>query len=780
MTPTRRVLLLIMLLAIVGVAAWAQTPDIDGIDAGLKQQSDRIQQISDQLDAGDVPEATLEQHLQDLLADRDEIQADAKTLNAAADEPSKRLGDLGPPPAEGEPAESADIAKMRTSLGDEVTRLTGLAKEAELSLAAIDRLISRIRSLQGAHFVSRITERSVSPFSSELWTNAAADLPPAINLLNRHVADWWQGQRESGNRVADRTLVVAALAAALALLMLPRWSHWRRFEATLDEKTAPSLVDKRRRVAERTLSRGLLVAGAGALLYAAAIEVGLVEQAGRSFALRLFLGPAVVAFGWNYSRTVFSLRHPEWRLAQLDSKPAGLLRILFAAIIGLFVADRILAAGFGLSGAGIELTLAQSALGSSLFALLLWFSLSPGLWPKHDVLRAFGRVLAILILGAVALAYIRWANFVFHRCVLLALFLVLVWSVRVLSLWGLSRLPLAKPPGGDAAAEDDDTNKEPLGFWLKLALDLNLLALSLPGFLLIVGFDWLDIRRWFGLLGSGIRIGEVTVSITAILTGVVVFLLVSVGTHWATKIVDEKLLQRTRLDAGERNSIMTLVNYAGVVAAVLIALPIVGVGFTKLAVVAGALSVGIGFGLQSIVSNFVSGLILLFERPIKVGDWVVVPSGEGYVKNIGARATEIQTFDRASILIPNSELVTSAVQNWFYKSKLGRLRVNVGVSYGSDPEQVRDLLLDCAKNHSSISTFPAASVRWTDFGESSLDFQLRAYIRDVDDSYTVRSDLRFAIFKAFKDAGVRIPFPQRDLHVRPKGTLLGDSDKADP
>jgi small-conductance mechanosensitive channel len=361
----------------------------------------------------------------------------------------------------------------------------------------------------------------------------------------------------------------------------------------------------------------------------------------------------------------------------------------------------------------------------------------------------------------------------------MALFLILVWSVRVLAVWGLNRLPLVKSSGTGPPGDDDGSAEEPVSFWLGLALDLNLLALCVPAFLLIVGFDWLDVRRWIALLGADVRIGALSFSFIDVLTAVGAFLLVSMGTRWVSSVVDKKFLQHTSLDAGERNSIMTLVNYAGVTIAILIALAIVGVGLSRLALVAGALSVGIGFGLQSIVNNFVSGLILLFERPIKTGDWVVVASGEGYVKRIGARATEIQTFDRASVIVPNSELVTSAVQNWFYKSRLGRLRVDVGVSYGSDPEQVRDILLDCAKKHSSISSFPAASVRWTDFGDSSLDFQLRAYIGNVDDSYEVRSALRFAIFKAFKEAGVVIPFPQRDLHVRPDGSPVSSSATAD-
>jgi small-conductance mechanosensitive channel len=534
------------------------------------------------------------------------------------------------------------------------------------------------------------------------------------------------------------------------------------------------------------LSRGLLTVGAGALLYVAAVDAEFVSLTGKSFAFRLWIGSAMFVLIWNYAQGVFSPRKREWRVVQCNSSAAGLLRTMFVAVFGLFVVDRILAAGFELTEAGIELTLAQAALGNGLFAVLLWLLLSPKLWHNEDppatdaadepvkarpvwphaVLRSTGRLLAVLILVANALAYIRLSNFVFHRGVLLAVFLILVWSVHVLAVWGLSLLPAAKPAGADAPGVDEDSAKEHLGFWLNLALGLTLLALSVPAFLVIVGFDWLDVRRWFALLSADIQIGAVSVSFTAILTGVVVFLLVSTGTRWVTSVVDKKLLKPTGLDTGERDSIMTLVNYAGVVTGILIALAIVGVGLSRLAIVAGALSVGIGFGLQSIVNNFVSGLILLFERPIKMGDWVVVPSGQGYVKHIGARATEIQTFDRASILVPNSELVSSAVQNWFYKGRRGRLRVAVGVSYGSDPEQVRDILLDCAKKHPSISSYPAASVRWTDFGESSLDFELRAFVKNIDDSYEVRSDLRFAIFKAFKDADVEIPFPQRDLHIR--------------
>jgi potassium efflux system protein len=267
-------------------------------------------------------------------------------------------------------------------------------------------------------------------------------------------------------------------------------------------------------------------------------------------------------------------------------------------------------------------------------------------------------------------------------------------------------------------------------------------------------------------LNSDIEVGQFSVSFVATLTALLVLLFGNVLIRRLTVMLDVRLGQRAHMGSGERASIITLVNYTGMVVAILLALGILGIGWTQVAIIAGALSVGIGFGLQGIVNNFVSGLILLFERPVKVGDWIVVQSGEGYVRHIGARATEIETFDRSSIIIPNAEMITGAVENWFYKTRRGRIRLKVGVSYDSDPEQVRKILLECAASQRNVVNYPyAPRVRWLEFGDSSLEFELVAFIVDIDYGATTRSDLHFAIFKALKDVGITIPFPQRDLHI---------------
>jgi small-conductance mechanosensitive channel len=230
--------------------------------------------------------------------------------------------------------------------------------------------------------------------------------------------------------------------------------------------------------------------------------------------------------------------------------------------------------------------------------------------------------------------------------------------------------------------------------------------------------------------------------------------------------LENRYLPRTSLDTGLKASIRTAVGYVGVIVAGMIGLSSIGLNLENLALVAGALSVGIGFGLQSIVSNFVSGLILLAERPFKQGDWIVVGEEQGIVKRINVRATELQTFDRATVLIPNSDFIAGTVKNRVHRDTLGRIDVPVGVGYDSDPEKVKEILLEVANAHPMTLSYPEPAVFFVEFGASSLDFMLFAYLADVGNGYAVRSDIRFEIFRRFKEEGIEIPFAQSDVTIR--------------
>ncbi len=242
-------------------------------------------------------------------------------------------------------------------------------------------------------------------------------------------------------------------------------------------------------------------------------------------------------------------------------------------------------------------------------------------------------------------------------------------------------------------------------------------------------------------------------------------------------IIERFVLPRTSLDTGLRYTISTLSGYAFAALGIYVGL-LQTFDLSALGYVFAALSVGIGFGLQEIVSNFVSGLILLFERPLKVGDLITVGTTEGWVTKINIRATTIQTRDNISMLIPNKDFITQAVVNSVYDDRIIRVRIAVGVAYGSDTELVKRVLQDVGRENPHVIRSRRVEALFQDFGASSLDFELRVWIADAEQHPRIASELRFAIDAAFRETGSAIPFPQRDLHIRSLDVRSIDEDAA--
>jgi len=308
------------------------------------------------------------------------------------------------------------------------------------------------------------------------------------------------------------------------------------------------------------------------------------------------------------------------------------------------------------------------------------------------------------------------------------------------------------------------------GLWIGRLL---MILATLAGLFFWLSVSWKipesEVAIILGYFSNGFTVGAFEIVPAKILTGVLALFILLTLAKWLKNQLSERWLNRTRLDAGAKESIVSLSSYVIVGISILIALSMAGVDFQNIAIVAGALSVGIGFGLQNIVNNFVSGLILLFERPVKPGDWIVVGSTEGFVQKISIRYTLIQTFDRAEVLVPNSEMISSQVTNWMLRDRIGRVVVPVGVAYGSDTQQVHDILINIANEHPMVLTHDwrvsAPKVMFMALGESSLDFEVRCFIREVDNRVQVRSDLLFAIEQALTEANIEIPFPQRVVHM---------------
>jgi len=228
-----------------------------------------------------------------------------------------------------------------------------------------------------------------------------------------------------------------------------------------------------------------------------------------------------------------------------------------------------------------------------------------------------------------------------------------------------------------------------------------------------------------------------------------------------------KVLEKSKIELGVRIAFGTIVRYFILAFGFIIILQTVGINLNSVTVLAGALGVGIGFGLQNITNNFVSGIIILLERPIKVGDRVEVGKVFGNVVNISMRSTTIVTNDNIAIIVPNSEFISSQVVNWSFTDRNVRMNVPVGVSYNEDPEKVKKILLEVAANEPAVLKFPEPDVIFDSFGDSSLNFDLRVWSQQLSNKPRIlKSQLYFEIFRRFKEEGIEIPFPQRDLHIK--------------
>ncbi len=282
------------------------------------------------------------------------------------------------------------------------------------------------------------------------------------------------------------------------------------------------------------------------------------------------------------------------------------------------------------------------------------------------------------------------------------------------------------------------------------------------------GFDLLrpvyDAVVW--VLKATLSVGSVSISLGNVLAFFLAIWIATLAARFTKFVLDADVLPHLTLPRGVPGAITKVTTYVIIGLGLVTAVAAAGIDLSNIALLAGALGVGIGFGLQNIVSNFVSGLILIFERPIQVGDSVQLDTLSGSVKNIGIRASTVRTWEGAEVLVPNADLIAGRVVNWTLSDRLRRLDIQVGVSYGSDPHKVKEVLLDTLEHNPDCLTSPEPYILFKGFGDSSLDFELRFWTGNFDNWLTIKSEATFAVHDALKEAGIEIPFPQRDLHVR--------------
>ena len=407
----------------------------------------------------------------------------------------------------------------------------------------------------------------------------------------------------------------------------------------------------------------------------------------------------------------------------------------------------------------------------SLIYVISYLGRIPGVRGRIRLVRYASALALIVGIFALLIGYNNFAGYLIHGVTRTLLALAMLWILLWLAQVAFDYLATDESPGAtrfrSSLGVSRRVSRTGVGL-MQLIADLVVWI----GFVVFLIYVWDEsgttLDRLVELVVLGGTVGNIRLVPLNIIGGILVFAALLVVIGWMKRWIDRRWLQHMVMERGAREALITLFGYVAFIIALLVGLTQAGIDLGGLVIVSGALALGIGFGMQEIANNFVSGLILLFERPIRAGDFVSVGDVEGFVRSIRIRATEIETLDNQNVLVPNSELVSGRVTNWVLRDTFGRLRVFVGVAYGSDVEKVREILEAVAQDHPEVITdgrAPAPRALFMRFGDSSLDFELRVRIARIDRRFSVQSDLNFAIDQAFREASIKIPFPQRDLHL---------------
>jgi small-conductance mechanosensitive channel len=792
--PFARLPRFVALLILVMAAAWPVGVEAQGVgQAGpgiVSEQRHVIENLTKQTDELEKRIAVNAEDDARLVEIRLQLEELGRALLASGvafrprlSEINARVEQLGPPPADGQPPEPDIVTGERQTLVAEKAEINAVLGLAESLSIRVNDLVERIGLLRSELFRSVLTKRYAltDAFDGELME----DVRTEFASLYRAVSSWLRFVFQFKIQSALAATFFALVAAAVLLI-----GGRRIFLRVLDADPAAEAPSYLSRLSVAFWSTLLPTVAVGSFLVATLFffnyynvlrgDIGI-------FLSSLFTLIGVVFCVNRLANAVLSPGLPNWRLISIESKPARRLVRLATAMALVIGVNNFLAVVNESMGSPLSLTIARSFLATIIVGVLLiligLLRDEHGVWrPWRAWLRytaiAFGCfIIAAALLGYIGLAIFVSLQIVVTGTVLLTAYIGFLSSRAVGAEGGFAETAAGRWLAANTSTEA--TTLDQLGLVVSLAINLMIVLVFLPVILLLWGFQPGDIQAWAYKVGTGFTIGSFRFSPMGIVTGIFVFAVGYFLTRWFQGWLDGSVMARGRVDAGVRNSIRTVVGYAGLALAGIIAISSAGIDLSNLALIAGGLSLGIGFGLQNVVSNFVSGLILLAERPFKAGDWIVAGDVSGTVKKISVRATEIETFQRQSVILPNSQLINSAVGNWTHRNKLGRVDIKVGVAYGSDVKQVHAALLDIARNHPLVLKNPEPFVLFSNFGAAALEFEIRVFLADVLNGNIVQNDIRFAVLDAFEREGIEIPSTPRAVEPKPLESWPADDEKAE-
>lgn len=801
LAPLLATLLALLLLVGAGAAHAA-----DAADTALDSARQQVERIEKRL-AGDapVPGSELAESRRTLLQLQEDADRIATEQAPELDSAKARLAELGPAPAGG--TEAADVAEQRRNLQKTIETLDARIKLARLLVVQSQQLADQASGQRRDRFRAALFERTESILSPTFWSELRFGAPRDVARL----------EQLGATMLAAAALTPAGAWAGLGALVLAvfglrRWLS-RRLVAIAAERT-PSGRVRRSLYAVAQALLAILVPGTAAY----AVMRGIAWTMPDAEPARSLLGSMVGAMCFSayvagVGSALLAAKRPSWRLLPLPDEVATGLRwhptFIGALIFVGWLLQRL--------GAQVQTSLATEVAINGVYALLL------GLLLAHTVRRGerlrhrshearderehlprptwmtlalfFARTLLVASVLGILVGYVALGAFVVRQVTWIAVlamtaFLVDALIDDVFTAWLATRAAAA---GSDAAAEPDTPGsrlRRQAAVLISGALRLTVALVALVLVLAPFGEGPADLLRRTDQLRDGIVVGELQLRPTAVLQAVLVFLLATVVLRAVKRWFADRFLPTTSLDAGMRASVATLLGFLGTVLSIGLGLSAIGLALDKVAWIASALSVGIGFGLQAVVSNFVSGLILLAERPVKVGDWVALGGVEGDIRRINVRATEIQMGDRSTVIVPNSEFITKVVRNVTHQSPQGLVQIKLPMPLDTDTERVREILLQAFVDHPDVLDNPAPNVQLDGIDAGNVVFNATGFVASPRQSYGVKSALLFKVLQALPAAGLPL-WKQPSMVLRdvapavaatpqPEGPLLPGSTSSAP
>ncbi len=761
-------------------AIWLTLSVALAFDAAVLGQAERslevfrtdLTRISQELRNPALAEQQLTDHRAALEALRIKALEQSTLLIGPIAEVNQQMATLGPAPAEGK-TEPEAVAKTRAELLASRDRLQSVKSQLDVVTVEAEQQSGRVAALQRDQFFQRIFEGGRSILNPSLWLDTGLGGGVLIARLSTLFGNWWADTSSSAKPLGLLLIPAFVLGFGAGVSAIRRWFvGWTNSYAAANR--TPDDIGRLWRIALSQISVQASIIILFLPIYLALFFSGYLTprfELAIGAILATILGTFIHAI---FARRVASPGLPAWRIVNLDENAASRFSLLVGLLAFVSISNQQLSKLADELFLPVAYSIGQSALAALVMLILL--SLTLLVVHNQDGLKdmggrrvyfgwtsAFTPVIWVLIaIGflALLLGYLALANFIAQQIFQTAILVAILFLLHHLADAAVAASFDPQSAFGRFHRRVSGLGEraiERMSLLFRIIVDVLLVMAGLPLLLLLWTVTWVDFGSLLNTAATGIRLGQITVSPWTIATVLLIFVGGTILTNLVIRWLDRRIFSETRVDRGVQDSIKKGASYAGYIAAAGFALAAAGLNFSNLAIIAGALGVGIGFGLQSIVNNFISGLILLAERPIRVGDWVVLDAGQGIVKRINVRSTEIETFDSCSIIVPNLMLITGVVKNWTHGDTIGQFLVTATVDLTCDAETVRKVMLDAAREHSKVMTFPEPSITLARMGPSGLDFELRGSVADVFEAGNVASDIRFALLSLFRQKGITIP-----------------------